>query len=82
VLEGFSEEAMLGQTIDMMFRRAWTSFDPWTAESLETGERTCRDLLKSMPPAPPGVRIGQVNNENFKVPVGHDQLVPTTRHLL
>jgi hypothetical protein len=82
VLEGLSEEAVLGQTVDMTFRWVWTGFDPWTVESLETAERTCRDLLKSMPPAPPGMRIGQVNNENFTLPVEHDPLVPTSRHLL
>jgi hypothetical protein len=82
VLEGLSEEAMLGQTVDMMFRRVWTGFDPWAIEGLEIAERTCRGLLKSMPTAPPGVRIGQLNNENFTLPVDHDPLRPATRHLL
>jgi hypothetical protein len=82
VLEGLSEEAMLGNTVDVMFRRVWTGFDPWTADNLDTAERTCRHLLKSLPPAPPGIRIGQVNNENFTLPVDHDPLIPTTRHFL
>jgi hypothetical protein len=82
VLEGLSEEAMLAQTVDMMFRRVWTSFDPWSVENLQAAESACRNLLDVLPPSPPGVRIGQVNNENFTLAVDHDPLVPITRNLL
>jgi hypothetical protein len=81
VLAGLNEEAMLGQTIDLLFRQVWTGFAPWTVEALQAAAQTCWELLTTMPQSG-RVTIGQVNNANFETPLESDPLVPITRNVL
>ncbi len=81
VLEGLSAEAMLGQRVELLFRQVWTSFEPWTAETLSASERALRGALAELPPAR-DVRIGQVGNANYETHLHFDPLRPGIRNVL
>ena len=81
VLEGLSAEAMLGQTVELLFRQVWTRFEPWTAEALTVAEQALREALADLQP-PGDIRIGQVGNRNFETHLEFDPLEPGTRNVL
>ena len=81
ILDGLSAEAMLSQSVELMFRSAWIAFEPWTDHALRHGTEVLRQALRELPP-PGDVRIGQVNNANFEFRMVDDPLRPVTRNVV
>ena len=78
---GLGADAFLARQIEMLFRRIWDEFEPWTPDGLDAATNAVLAAFRSLP-ARHETRVGPIGNEFYESHLEHDPLRPGVRNVI